>query len=124
MIPPLAFTVIGRPIPKARARSHGKAHYTPHKTRAYERQIAMIALAARAAWETDHGVPWPLARRYGLRLSVYGARANADMSNVLKSVEDGCNGVLWLDDRQIDDPHPVRCQGLPARVEATVEVIG
>lgn len=115
----LTFTIPGKPVPWQRVQRnrHGST-YVPERTREYEKLAGLCALAARPAW-------WPMDAAYTLVLRIYGARSNADMSNCLKSVEDGCNGILWTDDKQVHAPFPVRMpkDASGPRVEASVWVM-
>lgn len=90
--------------------------YQDAKTRAYEQTAAMFAAQAMAGRA-------PLAEALSVHLHVTLAipaswsakqRAEAlagrllptvkpDASNIAKSIEDGCNGIVWADDRQIAD---------------------
>lgn len=92
-----AFTVLGPPQPKERARAcpNGK-HVTPKKTRAYERLVGTIAgLTRPLAWRLDGSY------RVELRVFFPDARTR-DVDNVAKSLLDGLNKVLWQDDRQVE----------------------
>jgi len=112
----LTFTVPGPPVPKARARVVSRVEdgetktrgVTPTKTRAYEKHVGVIAHATRVnAYQSRALVePWPYASkltRFGLLVKVYYSGAGGDGDNYVKSIADACNGVLWVDDRQIDD---------------------
>jgi crossover junction endodeoxyribonuclease RusA len=90
------FSVPGPAVPKARARSgRGGRHYTPARTRHYERTIGMLALGTRPR-------SWPLDAEYTLQVTVVPVnRRSFDASNVLKSIEDGMNRVAYHDDRQV-----------------------
>lgn len=115
----LSFTVPGPPVPKARARTVGvakstweamcsrckglvsRAHsFTPDKTKDYENHVGMMALAARLKFERT-GQKWPLDAVYGLTVRVYRSRDMGDLSNFEKSIEDGCEGILWGNDKRI-----------------------
>lgn len=115
----LTFTVEGKPLGKQRARTdaRGRRPRTPDATRQAE---------ARIGWAARNAIPrgWPMDARYRLVVRFFGAHGNTDSSNVLKLVEDACNGVLYLDDRQVDDTRAIRCHGGEPRVEVEVEVLG
>lgn len=93
-IPALTFTVPGPPVPKERARRAPNGRwYTPTKTRDYERLVASCALHAGAKPKTGPvhitlAIFWP-------------DRRSRDADNVLKSVQDGLNGIAYDDDRQV-----------------------
>ncbi len=114
----MTFTVPGKPVPKGRPRTvrrNGRViTFTPARTRRYERIVGICALAARP-------VGWPLDARYRVVLSVSGANPRADLDNVAKAVLDGCEGVLWTNDRQVCDLRVVRAQD-EAGVAVDVEV--
>lgn len=120
----LAFTVPGPPVPKGRPRTvrHRGAvrTFTPTRTKRYERHVAICAWKAAPA-----GCGWRTDGRYAATLRVFGARANDDMDNVAKAVLDGCEGVLWKNDRQVELLTVERCaaDGDGPRVEAAVEVL-
>lgn len=61
--------------------------------------------------------------RYRVTVRFFGAHGNTDSSNVVKLVEDACNGVLYWDDRQVDDTRGIRCHGGEPRVEVEVETL-
>lgn len=101
---PRAFSAVifGPPVPKMRARAgkHG-AHYTPEKTRRYERHVRVV---------TSLAVPrgWPLDATYSARIDIYFPdKRSRDMDNVEKSIldalqaKDGMPGVAWANDRQV-----------------------
>ncbi len=109
----------GKPQPKQRARrGAGGRWYTPQATRAFERSCAVIC-----AWFRPSD--WPLDARYSVRLVLYFAdRRRRDLDNVCKSVLDGCNGVLWDDDSQVDSVDVRReYDKARPRTQITVEVL-
>ncbi len=115
------FTVIGTPRGKQRARTVRKGPrvmtFTPLTTRQYEQAIGLCATAARPEG-------WPMDARYALTVLVYGARANTDLSNVVKATEDACNSVLYEDDKQIDHLVARRfADKAHPRIEVTCEVL-
>lgn len=92
--PALTFTVPGPPVPKERARRAPNGRwYTPTKTRDYERLVASCALHVGAKPKTGPvhitlAIFWP-------------DRRSRDADNVLKSIQDGLNGIAYDDDRQV-----------------------
>jgi Holliday junction resolvase RusA-like endonuclease len=53
----------------------------------------------------------------------FGDNRRRDIDNILKSVADGCIGVLWQDDSQVHHMAVTRVfDGVP-RTEVTVEVL-
>lgn len=105
----------GKPVAKARARSTKNVHhYTPEKTRTYEgicRSLAMDAVGNRPPSQMPVRVDmvismevpssWP---RWKAKSALDGQTApttKPDADNVLKSLQDAFNGVVWVDDAQI-----------------------
>lgn len=114
----LTFFVPGDPVGKGRprvGRVAGQARmFTPAKTVAYEGLIALAAhqAAQSAGWECgDSPVAVELIITFSMPASWSAKKRSAsagqwcckkpDIDNVIKSVADGCNGVLWRDDQQI-----------------------
>lgn len=116
----IAFTVPGKPQGKGRGRivrvgAHARIA-TPDKTRAYESTIAMAAQAAMRGRALLDGavsielhvhvmVPasWSKAKRAAALDGALRPTTKPDVDNVLKSILDGCNGVVWRDDVQVTD---------------------
>jgi Holliday junction resolvase RusA-like endonuclease len=119
----VSFTVFGPPVPKARARrGKGGRFYTPEKTRRYE---TAVGWAARAAKNVAH-VDWPMDATYRMTCAIYMPdNRRRDGSNVLKSLEDGCIGVLFDDDCQVEScVWSMALDRENPRVDVTVEVLG
>lgn len=100
----LTFAVPGKPVPKQRARMGRGGHwFTPAPTRAYESTVRVYAMRACAEHRITTGRLWPLGARYEIDvLATWGDNRQRDLDNLLKSICDGGNGVLWADDSQID----------------------
>ncbi len=94
----VVFTVPGRPRGKERPRMgrNGK-FYTPKTTREYEETVAWFAKAAYKGEPTKDPVR--------LDLTIRSSKSRADISNILKSIEDGMNGIIYVDDKQIEEIH-------------------
>ena len=98
------FTVPGQPVPKGRPRfalrpdpdgiTRKPLVYTPNRTKAYEKQVGLQALAAGV-----RGAPPGVA--VSLVVWVYTRDFGVDLSNVEKVVEDGLNGIAYVDDKQV-----------------------
>lgn len=115
----IRFTVPGRPVPKQRPRvySHGRRVqvYTPPETRAYEEAVALFARRV---------CPEPLTGPVRLRVRVYFRDGRApDLSNCIKSIEDGLNGVAYIDDSQVKAVEAWLCVDDDERAEVEVEEI-
>jgi Holliday junction resolvase RusA-like endonuclease len=118
----VTFKVDGTPVPKGRARYARRGNfistYTPEKTRTYETLIKEAAIEAMGASEPlETPVSLYLYIRVPIPKSCTKKRLEAidngsekptkkpDASNILKSVEDGMNGVVYHDDSQIINIH-------------------
>ena len=118
----VTFKVDGTPVPKGRARYARRGNfistYTPEKTRTYETLIKDAAIEAMGSSEPlETPVSLYLYIRVPIPKSCTKKRLEAisngsekpirkpDGSNILKSVEDGMNSVVYKDDSQIINIH-------------------
>ncbi len=123
------FTVLGLPIPKARARTmtlpNGRAHtYTPDRTKAWE---SSVKLQARR-WRPEQPLDGPLAAELTFYLPkppsvprrVTYPATKPDLDNLAKSVFDALEGELFTNDSRIVDKNLHKRYGEPARVEIAI----
>ena len=112
----VVFTVPGRPRGKERPRMgrNGK-FYTPKTTREYEESVAWFAKAAYKGEPTKDPVR--------LDMTIRSSKSRADMSNILKSIEDGMNGIIYVDDKQIKEIHIIRTEEDGEGVDVTVSLL-
>jgi crossover junction endodeoxyribonuclease RusA len=112
----VVFTVPGRPRGKERPRMgrNGK-FYTPRTTREYEETVAWFAKTAYKEEPTKDPVR--------LNLTIRSSKSKADTSNILKSIEDGMNGIIYVDDKQIKEIHISRIEGDGEGVDVTVSLL-
>jgi Holliday junction resolvase RusA-like endonuclease len=114
----ISFEVSGEAVGKGRPRGvfqGGMARfYTTEKTRTYENLVKMAAQAAMhgrtpiedAVWMrtvVHTPIPPSASGKKGaamLRQEEYPAK-KPDASNIVKSIEDACNGIVYKDDKQI-----------------------
>ena len=98
----------GRPMMRTR---------TPTKTRAWETYVSLIARQARTRARIDHPHDGPVILGCIFYLEIpkswtekkkaqaldgsIRAVSDPDLSNLFKSIEDGCEGVLWINDSSI-----------------------
>lgn len=92
------FEIPGPPVPWQRAgRGRGGQHFTPEKTRLYQRKVKLCAMTA--------GVR-PLTGPVVLSVMFYVADARArDGDNLQKTIQDALNGLAYQDDRQVREWH-------------------
>lgn len=94
----MIFTVPGEPVPKKRPRTvtnpRGETRtYTPAETKAAE---TAIGYAARAVF------PEPTSEPCQAHVDFYCRRkGRGDVDNLLKTVLDALNGIVWADDKQV-----------------------
>jgi Holliday junction resolvase RusA-like endonuclease len=88
--------VEGRPVGKQRPRVGRTGTYTPRETVQYEERIAWTVKGKYPGLRVDKDHPWCLAVTV-----VLGDRRRRDLDNIVKSVMDGLNGVVWGDDDQV-----------------------
>jgi len=94
----ISFVIPGEPMPKERHRqgkawgSNKKVWYTPERTKAYEAEVALRAKAARPSRWDPKGM-----FRVAIEVRCDAPKSN-DLDNIMKSIIDGCNKVLWLTD--------------------------
>jgi Holliday junction resolvase RusA-like endonuclease len=138
---PIEFIVPGPPQGKGRARV-GKVGghvrmFTPKKTVSYESLIAYAAkIAMRGMPPADcpfhvellavHAVPasWSRVKQNRALLGLICCTTKPDLDNVLKSVGDACNEVVWRDDRQIVSTHMSRAYGTHPGLLVRVRMAG
>jgi Holliday junction resolvase RusA-like endonuclease len=129
------FTVYGEPVAKARPRFTRQGRtYTPKKTHDYESEVAMMAKAAIGAsppLETPVAVhvyvTFPVPQSYSKKrrdACLNGSELHTkkpDLDNVVKSITDGMNGVIYADDSQIVSIHAKKVWGVQGMVEVLVK---
>lgn len=131
------FTVYGPPQGKARPRFRKIGNfvqtYTPAKTKSYEDEIKMFAKAAMGATEPlETPVEVFLYIRNTVPASYSKKRTEAcltntekhikkpDLDNVIKSVIDGMDKIVFLNDSQITSIHSTKVYGEVGKVEVLV----
>lgn len=125
------FTINGECVPKARPRFSKFGHvYTTPKTRAYENivkstaidnRVPCITTALRVELVIYKSIPKSfskLKRKLANEGKIYPI-VKPDIDNYVKSVLDGLNGVLFMDDKQIVDFRAVKRYSDNPRVEVT-----
>ena len=133
----ITFAVYGEPIPKGRPRfsRRGKfpVAYTPEKTKTYESEVGMMAKVAMGASKALEGaleafiyVTFPIPPSYSKKrteacLSDSEKHTKRpDLDNVIKSVIDGMDKIVFENDSQITSIHSTKVYGEVAKVEVMV----
>ena len=125
------FTINGECVPKARPRFSKFGHvYTTPKTRAYENIVKSTAIDNRVPCVTTalrvelviyKSIPKSFSkekRKLANEGKIYPI-VKPDIDNYVKSVLDGLNGVLFIDDKQIVDFRAIKKYSDNPRVEVT-----
>lgn len=95
----MLITITGRPIPAVRMTGRGKfVKPAAIKYLSYKEHIGWMALA-----QTRKPIVGPVI--VSVKVYLYGKGSlmgmDGDADNYLKSALDGCNKVVWVDDRQV-----------------------
>ena len=134
----VTFKVDANPVGKQRARYVKRGNfvqaYTPEKTRTYE---ALIKDAAIEAMGTSEPLETPVTLYLYIRVPIPKSHSKKkveaclngldqpikkpDASNILKSVEDGMNGIVYKDDSQIVNLHVTKVYSTLAGVDVCVK---
>lgn len=113
MIGCLSFWVPGQPQPYKRTRTRNGGAYTPKENEAWR---ASIVARYREAAELDRVTMFPGSGEHtghvSIAMTFYGSKA--DVTNLVKEVEDALNKVAYDDDRRINHVDAVRAAGREA----------
>ena len=93
-------SIPGLPIPKGRARHGANGNvYTPAQTVDYESKVGWCGRQAMKARK-------PSRARLAVVIDLYGEDIKVgDVDNYAKSILDGLNKIVYVDDKQVDDLH-------------------
>lgn len=126
----ITFTIPGILPGWQRAGKSGKRHYTQERTAAAQREIAAWAwqaaqgrvLQGALGFHVTSYRPIPASASAARKTSLCGmwCPTKPDGDNLLKSLQDSCNGILWKDDAQIADARIVKLYDPLPRTEVTV----
>lgn len=110
----ISLLINGRARPKERARRGRHGFYTPSLTSCWE---ASVSFQARSQYSGK-----PLEGRLTLHL-LFSLKSfgRSDLSNFIKSIEDGLRGIVYKDDSQIDEIIARRQKGQDEYVRVEVE---
>jgi Holliday junction resolvase RusA-like endonuclease len=114
----VTLVVPGVPVPLQRSRTSAGRHYLPQRSRDYRSLVQAEWLAAGRP--TLGGSPFTLSARF------YGARANADLDNLVKALLDALTRLAFTEDSQcmsIAGAHklPADALGPRAQIHLTAE---
>ena len=92
-----SFTAPGQPIPKGRPRHNTKTGntYTPKRTTDAEQNLGL------SFRQQVVGYGPPRTSRFSLSCDFYVSRDIADIDNLIKTVMDGLQGFVWVNDKQV-----------------------
>lgn len=116
----VSFIVEGKPVAKARARAFRMGnkigHYTPEKTVTYESFVRLCAAREMVGREPFDGalaltivifleIPksWSKKKREDALIGKLYPTSKPDIDNIIKSLKDGMNGIVYRDDSQVVD---------------------
>lgn len=114
----ITFTVPGEPVGKGRARAFragaGIRMHTPERTARYENLVALTAkqaMAGRAPLAaavsltielfTTPPASWSHKKRAAALAGEIRPTTKPDLDNCLKAIADACNGIVFIDDKQV-----------------------
>lgn len=89
----LRLTIPGKPVPLQRSRTSSGRHYLPERSRVYREAVQAEWMAA--------GRPSLGSGPFVASMSFVGARANADLDNLVKAILDALNELAFADDKQL-----------------------
>lgn len=127
-------TVAGEPVPKARPRAtaiNGHARlYTPSTTRKYEDRVRKsalltwrrpplsdVAIELLALFVLPVPKSWPKWRIAAALAGEIVPTSKPDLDNLVKSLQDGLNGVVYADDSMIAEKRAAKRYGENPRVD-------
>lgn len=101
MTEPLTITLTGKVQPYTRMTQHGK--YVSAKAQKY--LASQEALAWQMAQQVTEKPYFPKEARLSVSIQLHGKYIRGDSDNIQKAVHDAAKGILWHDDRQLDELH-------------------
>lgn len=131
------FIIPGEPVAKARARVTRNGAFTPKKSAGYEKLVKDYAsLAMRGKPHVESAIIayvyifMPIPKSWSKKkkalaenVKIYPTK-KPDIDNILKSVFDACNGIVYADDSQIVMISAIQQYSENPRIEVTFAKLG
>lgn len=130
----MRFTIPGKPQGKARPRfnTYTGRTYTPSKTGAYEKFIALCYRQAGGklldgAIRIDIKAYYPIAKSHtkknkaAMESGEIKATIKPDIDNVAKAVLDGLNGIAFEDDKQVINLRIAKAYAVEPRLDVEID---
>ena len=124
------FEVMGRPVPKARARGGRNGFYTPARTKTYETRVAATGrkhftspheCAVKVSmWFTFTPAKSWSKKKTAEHMSTF-HQQKPDLDNLEKSILDALNGIAYDDDKRVAWVEKRKVWGPTGKVVVTVE---
>lgn len=115
----IEFTIPGKPVGKERPRmgKNGK-FYTPKRTRDFESLIRQVAIVARNRVKIYKPLDEPVA----VQIIIFHCNNQfGDMDNIIKSILDGMNKIIYHDDKQVSEIKCMRITDITDRTDVRIE---
>lgn len=136
----IKFEISGQPVGQGRPRVVHRGRYShafdPPKSRAYKQNARLLLMAAyhgkplagpvRISVQAFFGVPKSYSKKKQkacLAGEIWPTK-KPDADNILKGVMDACNGIAYLDDKQVVDDHTTKQYAAEPRVVVQIEALG
>lgn len=131
----ITVTVPGDPVAKGRPRfTRTGQSYTPAKTKKFENLVRLAYSLQQPDRKPAEGpieltvcayfrIPtsWSKKKQAEAATEQMKKISKPDLDNCLKAVQDGLNGVAWLDDAQVSDTHTKKRYSRKPRVDIIIE---
>lgn len=110
-------------VPYTRMTQRGKWVKENRQAQRYLENQHLLSWSMRAALGDLDTPVFGKTKRLKADYIISGRYGRADLSNLVKAIEDAANGILWYDDRQIDESHEVRVNANYYETRIEVEVL-
>lgn len=80
-----------------------------------------LAYKQQVGWTAKPLFQAPIEGPVGIKIDVYIANKRpGDLDNIIKALQDGLNGIAWIDDKQVIEIRAKRWHGDPERAEIKI----